>query len=108
MGRVCRVYTHWMVLNDRQKKHLRGLAHRLQPYVTIGDRGLTPTVAQELELALSHHELVKVKLNVDRDTRRELTEQIGTSTKSELVIAVGRVACYFRRNPEKAGIKLPH
>lgn len=96
-----------MALTDRQKKHLRGLAHHLHPYVTIGDRGLTPTVVEEIDTALAHHELVKIKLNVDRDTRRDLLEQIGTSTNGELVMAVGRVACYFRRNPEKAGIKLP-
>jgi RNA-binding protein len=97
-----------MALNDRQKKHLRGLAHQLHPYVTIGDRGLTPTVAQELELALSHHELVKVRLNVDRDARRDLTEQLSASTNSELVIAIGRTACYFRRNPDKPRIKIPN
>ena len=97
-----------MALNDKQKKHLRGLAHHLHPYVTIGDRGLTPTVADELETALSHHELIKVKLNVDRDTRRGLVKEIAASTNSDLVIAVGRVACYFRRNPEKSCIKIPN
>ena len=97
-----------MALNDRQKKYLRGLAHRLHPYVTIGDRGLTPTVADELETALSHHELVKVKLNVDRDARPGLVEEIATSTHSDLVMAVGKVACYYRRNPEKSRIKIPN
>ena len=96
-----------MPLTDRQKKHLRGLAHQLHPYVTIGDGGLTPAVAGEIETALAHHELVKVRFNVDRDMRRGLIDEIGTSTKSDLVMAIGRVACYFRGNPGKPRIKMP-
>ena len=51
-----------MNLSGKQKNHLRGLAHALNPVVSIGNKGLTESVAAEVELALAQHELIKIKL----------------------------------------------
>lgn len=97
-----------MPLRESQKKHLRGLAHRLHPYVTVGDRGLTDTVVEELNTALEHHELIKIRVNEDdRETRRALIEDIVKRTESELVMSIGRTASLFRRNPTEPKINLP-
>lgn len=96
-----------MSLNARQRKHLRGLSHALQPVVTVADKGLTENVMAEIEIALNHHELVKIKLRVDRDTRTALAEDISKRCRAERVHAIGQVVCYFRRNPEKPVIALP-
>lgn len=96
-----------MSLNARQRKHLRGLSHALQPVVTVADKGLTGNVMAEIEIALDHHELVKLKLRADRDRRTALAEEIGQRCRAELVHAIGQVVCYFRRNPEKPAITLP-
>ena len=51
-----------MKLNNKQKQHLKGLAHPLKPVVMLGNNGLTEGVLAEIELALEHHELIKVKI----------------------------------------------
>ena len=48
-------------LSERQKRHLRGLAHALKPVIRIGNPGLTDAVVRETARALQDHELIKVK-----------------------------------------------
>ncbi|HEV2286940.1 MAG TPA: YhbY family RNA-binding protein, partial [Steroidobacteraceae bacterium] len=48
-------------LSERQRRHLRGLAHPLKPVVRLGNAGLTDAVALETLRALTDHELIKVK-----------------------------------------------
>lgn len=97
-----------MQLSPHQKRYLRGIAHSLDPVIMIGQKGLTPSVLKEFDGALTHHELVKVKLaDADRDDRAETIEALRDSSKSELVQTIGRVACFFRRNPKQPKIELP-
>jgi RNA-binding protein len=53
-----------MALSEKQKKHLRRLAHPLNPIVMLGNAGLTDGVVSELDRALDDHELVKVSVRV--------------------------------------------
>ena len=96
-----------MTLNNRQLKHLRGLTHKLQPVVMVADKGLTENVMAEIESALDHHELVKVKLKSDRATRAAWITEITNRCGAEKVHTIGQVASFFRRNPEKPVIELP-
>ena len=96
-----------MKLTSQQLRHLRGLTHPLQPVVMIGDKGLNENVINELETALSFHELIKVKLRTDRDTRNAYISEICEKFKAEKVHVIGQVACFFRRNPKKPVIALP-
>ena len=96
-----------MQLSDAQKRHLRGLGHHLKPVVWVGQHGLSDSVTLEIEQALDSHELIKVKLAADRDTRRALTVQICEKTDAELIQGIGQMLVLFRRNPDKARIALP-
>ena len=96
-----------MSLNNRQIRHLRGLTHSLQPVVMVADKGLTENVMAEIESALEHHELVKIKLKSDRETRKEWQNTIASSCNAEVVHSIGQVACFFRRNPKKQVVDLP-
>jgi RNA-binding protein len=90
------------MLSDAQRKHLRRLGHDRNPVVLIGNPGLGPNLIAEMDQALTHHELVKVRARVgDRDLRDELLAELAAATKSELVQRIGHVALYFRPNPEK-------
>ena len=40
-----------MNLNNKQKQHLKGLAHPLKPVVMLGNNGLTEGVLAEIEQA---------------------------------------------------------
>jgi len=91
-------------LNEEQKRHLRRLGHPLKPVVRLGNAGLTPAVMNEIQLALDHHELIKVKVVAeDRDQRREIIEQIVAETGAALAQSIGQIALLYRPNPKKKG-----
>lgn len=96
-----------MSLSNRQLRYLRGLTHHLKPVVMVGDKGLTENVLAEIESALDHHELVKIKLRSDRETRTAWTDEIVRAFGAEPVHSIGQVACFFRRNRKKPVIELP-
>lgn len=91
-----------MSLSSRQIRHLRGLAHPLKAIVALGNNGLTDNVVNEIDNALSRHELLKVRVTAtDRESRDEMIEEIVKRTRSVLVQRVGHVATFFRQNPDK-------
>jgi len=96
-----------MSLSNAQKRYLRGLTHRINPVVMVGEKGLTKNVMAEIDQALDRHELIKVKLRTDRDTREALGREIAQRFNAESVHHIGQVACFFRRNPERQVVELP-
>ena len=96
-----------MTLNKSQRQHLRSLAHHLNPVVIIGGAGLTDNVMAEIENALSHHELIKVRVNAgDRDERTDMIAKIIATTSAEAIQTIGHIVVLFRR-AEKPVIQLP-
>jgi RNA-binding protein len=90
-----------MTLTGKQKHYLRGLAHNRKPVVTIGAAGVSATVVREVDQALDHHELLKLKLPAgDREQRQELLQQICQQTRAELVQLMGRIGTVYRRATE--------
>ena len=74
-----------MTLSEKQRKHLRGLGHALQPVVLIGNAGLTDGVIAEAARALHDHELVKIKVRgADRDARELVFAQIADRKSTRL------------------------
>ncbi|MEJ2514473.1 MAG: ribosome assembly RNA-binding protein YhbY [Gammaproteobacteria bacterium] len=97
-----------MALTENQRKHLRGLGHELHPVVTTGAAGVTPGVLAELEEALAHHELLKVKVRAGtREDRDAMIGELCERTGAELVQRVGHVALLWRANPDKRRVSLP-
>jgi RNA-binding protein len=97
-----------MKLSEKQKKHLRRLAHPLSPLVMLGNAGLTDGVVDELERALAHHELVKVSARVgERDARNETLAMLAVRTSSALVQRIGHVGVFYRRRPDLPKILIP-
>lgn len=95
-------------LNTAQKRHLRALAHDLKPVILMGAKGLTDALVAELEIALDHHELVKVKLTgEDREQRDQITAALRARTGAEVIQRIGNQAVLFRRNSKKPLIVLP-
>jgi len=83
--------------SESQLKHLRRLGHALKPIVLIGTGGASSAVIAELDLALEHHELVKIRVRAtDRDTRDRLLADIVTATRATLVQRIGHVALLYR------------
>ena len=96
-----------MHLNNKQTHHLRSLAHNLKPVVLLGQHGLTEAVMNEINLALTHHELIKIKLSGERDEREKMGIQIVEATKSSVIQKIGRMIVIFKRNSNQIKIELP-
>lgn len=97
-----------MLLNKNQIKHLRGLCHALNPVVMLGQKGLTQEVLDELEIALAHHELIKIKLGIDdREQRQKVADSICETSGAQCVQTIGKTISIFRRNPKKPVVELP-
>jgi len=97
-----------MELSENQKKHLRRLGHALKPVVMLGQHGLTDAVLREMDLALAHHELIKVSARVgEREDRDAALQQLAESTQSQLVQRIGNVGLFFRPKPKLSRIVLP-
>ncbi len=96
-----------MTLSTKQKQFLKGLAHHLSPVVMLGGNGLTEGVLAEIDNALNHHELIKVKIaGADRETKQLIVDAIVRETQSEAVQKIGHVLVLFRPSEEKK-IQLP-
>jgi RNA-binding protein len=97
-----------MAVNNAQRKYLRGMTHGLNPVVMVAERGLAPTVMKEIEIALAHHELIKVRVSVgDREARDALVAELLAATGAELIHKIGHVVSIYRRNHEQPRIELP-
>ena len=96
-------------LSERQRRHLRGLAHDLKPLIRLGNAGLTDAVATETARALHDHELIKVKApgGGDRAARDALFADLAQRTASALVHRIGNVAVFYRPNATLQRIMIP-
>jgi len=94
-------------LTSAQRARLRSLAHRLDPVVTVGQRGVTDAVARGLEEALLAHELVKVKLAGDREERRAVAAELAERAGAALAGLVGRIAILYRPHTDPSKRKIP-
>jgi RNA-binding protein len=97
-----------MNLSEKQKKHLRRLAHPLSPVVMLGNAGLTDAVVSELDRALTDHELVKVSARVgEREARNAALDALAARTSAALVQRVGHVGVFYRRRAALPKILIP-
>lgn len=83
------------------KKQLKSQAHSLKPVVMIGQAGLTTAVLAEINIALDHHELIKVKIRAEREERKLISEKICQETQAELIQTIGQILVIYRLNPNK-------
>ncbi|PCI60897.1 MAG: ribosome assembly RNA-binding protein YhbY [Gammaproteobacteria bacterium] len=96
-----------MTLNKKQIQHLKGLAHSLKPVVLLGSNGLTEAVIAEIDYALNHHELIKVKIPTDnRETKALIVEAICREANATKIQVIGKTLIIYRQSSEQK-IKIP-
>lgn len=96
-----------ITLTTKQKQYLKGLAHHLSPVVMLGANGLTEGVLAEIDNALTHHELIKVKIaGADREVKQLIIDAIVRETKAVVVQTIGHVLVLYRQSDDKK-ISLP-
>ena len=97
-----------LMLNKDQKRYLRTLAHDLSIIIWTGQQGITANVLAEINTALDHHELIKIKIRAgDRQAREQTTAEICRQTAAEPVQKIGNVIVLYRRNKQEPKITLP-
>jgi RNA-binding protein len=92
-----------MELTSAQIKRLRAEGHRLKlkPVVTIGQKGQSDALHAEIDSALVHHELLKMRIpGLNKAEKRELGQQICKHHEANLVEGIGNVIVIYRCNPE--------
>ena len=89
-------------MNAADKKQLKARAHALKPVIIVGQSGLSETVRAEIELALDHHELIKIKIrSSDREMRDQISREICAATGAEPIQRIGQVIVIYRKNTSR-------
>jgi len=88
------------MLTAAERKALKGRAHKLEPVVHIGAKGLTHEVVAEIDRALTAHELVKVRAaSMERAERNAALQDILARTHAQPIQQVGKIFVIYRKNP---------
>ncbi|HEX4346398.1 MAG TPA: YhbY family RNA-binding protein [Vicinamibacterales bacterium] len=88
-------------LTSRDRTHLKGRAHALEPVVRVGHAGVTPGLLAEIDRALTAHELIKVRIdNPVRDERVAVGDAVCAATGAAAVHRVGKILIMWRPRPD--------
>ena len=96
------------LLTAAQTRFLRGQAHDLKAMLQVGGKGITESLVAEIDLALEHHELIKVKVGgEDRDQRAAMIAELAQRSGAALVQRIGHTAVLYRPSKDRRQIVLP-
>jgi len=96
------------VLTSAQTRFLRGQAHDLKAMLQVGGKGITDALVAEIDLALEHHELIKIKVAAtDREARDAMIGELAERTGAAVVQRIGHTAVIYRPSTDKRQIVLP-
>jgi RNA-binding protein len=95
-------------LTNAQTRFLRGQAHGLKAMLQVGGKGVSDALVAEVDGALEHHELIKVKVAAeDREARDAMVEELARRAGAALVQRIGHTAVLFRPSKDNRRIVLP-
>lgn len=85
------------MLTGKQKRHLRALGHSLKPIIQIGKKEIEEALINEVNAALEHHELIKVKL-LESCTldKHESSETLARACNAQVAQVLGRTFLLYR------------
>lgn len=90
-------------ITSQERSALRAAAHPLRPVVLIGDRGLSESVLKEIDLNLTAHELIKVRVAGEaREAREALLTKVCDTLACAPVHHLGRTLILYRPNASAA------
>lgn len=80
-------------------KTLNTRAQQLKPVVLIGNNGLTANTLHEIDVALTAHELIKVRVNAaSKEERDAMINEMAKQHGAEIVKTIGHVVVLYREN----------
>lgn len=96
------------MLTGKQKRHLRSLAHHLNPIFQVGKGGVNENLVLQIGEALEARELLKVSLlqNCEQE-KDEVAQELAKGAKAELVQLIGKTIVLYKESVENKKINLP-
>lgn len=89
-------------LTPKDRQALKARAHKLEPVVSIGGKGLTDAVLREIDSALKSHELLKIRASaMEREERTAAFAAICERTGAQPVQHVGKIFVVYRKREEE-------
>jgi RNA-binding protein len=88
-----------LALDNAKIRDLKARGQLLKPTLKVGKEGLTPQFLAALDEALKHHELLKVKFDHHKESKKELAPQLAEKSGSQLIMRVGNVVVLYRPKP---------
>lgn len=89
-------------MDTQFKQALKAQAHHLKPIIYLGVKGLTPSVIEEVRLALLAHELIKIKLRgIEKNARKDVSSSLCEAVNAVLIQIIGNTAVMYKKNPHK-------
>ncbi len=71
----------------------------MKPVITVGHGGLSDALISEFERALTHHELIKVKVSAGDRAQRDITiDRLCAHSGALLIQRIGHVGLLFRKS----------
>lgn len=89
-----------MTMDNKQIRALKAQAHALKPVASIGSKGITDSVMQEIEIQLEHHELIKVKVAADREGKAAIAQSLCDTLNATLVGIIGHIVILYRQRTD--------
>ena len=86
-------------LNNSQIRKFKAAAQHLEPMFKVGKAGLSEGFIRSVDVALTQHELVKIKFAEFKAEKKELAPQLAEKTASHLIMRVGNVMVLHRPRP---------
>ena len=83
-------------LTNAQIRRFKAAAQSMEPMLKVGKAGLSEGFIRSVDVALTQHELVKIKFAEFKDQKKELAPQLAEKTASHLVMRVGNVMVLHR------------
>ncbi len=85
------------MLTGKQKRHLRALGQKLKPLIQIGKKEIEQALIAEANVALDHHELIKVKLLEScMLDKHEASDTLAEACQADIAQILGKTFLLYR------------
>ncbi|MGL4336004.1 MAG: ribosome assembly RNA-binding protein YhbY [Turicibacter sp.] len=96
------------MLTGKQKSHLRGIAHTMQPIIQVGKNGVNEMLIKTVEDALEARELIKISvLQNCVEEAVAVATQLAEPTHADVVQVIGKTIVLYKKSRKKPQIELP-
>ncbi|MBO2943309.1 ribosome assembly RNA-binding protein YhbY [Paenibacillus sp. F411] len=96
------------MLTGKQKRHLRALAHHLDPVFQVGKGGSNEHLIRHINEAIEKRELLKVSvLNNCMEEPRDIAAELAEGTDADIVQVIGKTIVLYKESKDHKTIELP-